>query len=63
MEKVNHELISLALIVVEVLDRRAKAGSHKPPWQDFQNGNGVNIGIDVERLIQKAQRILQMNVS
>ena len=59
MTTVNDELIGLALTVVEVLDKRAKAGHLNPSWQGFQNGNGVEVGSDIDRLICKARRILQ----
>ena len=59
MKTVNDELISLALTIVEVLDKRARAGGLNPSWQGFQNGNGVEVGQDIDRLICKAKRILQ----
>ncbi|GAB3805545.1 hypothetical protein GCM10028819_39000 [Spirosoma humi] len=62
MKSPNDELISLALTVVEVLDKRCKNGSHKPPWEGFHNENGVEVGSHIERLINKAKRILQAHV-
>ena len=62
MKKTNDELISLALQVVEILDKRCKAGCSKPDWTGYQNGNGVEVGRHIERLIRVAQRILQTHV-
>ena len=62
MKQPDEELIGLAIAIVEVLDKRCKAGCHKPPWTDFKNADGKDIGLDVERLIHKAKRILQTHL-
>lgn len=63
MNAPKDELISLALTVVEVLERRCKAGYQKSPWEGYLNGNGTEVGLDIERLINQAKRILQKHIS
>jgi hypothetical protein len=49
---------ALAHEVVRVLDRRCKAGVTSPSWVGFENGNGIEVGREIERLIRRAKRIL-----
>ena len=63
MKKPNDELISLALTVVQVLDKQCKADHSKPRWEGFQNAKGREVGLDIERLISQAKRILQTHNS
>lgn len=48
---------TLAKSVIEVLDIKARAGSTEPSWLGFQNGNGTEIGKEIEALIRKAKRL------
>ena len=52
--------VSLAEKVVEVLDKKCRNGctGEHYTWEGFQNGNGTECGVDIERLIKQAKRIL-----
>jgi predicted Zn-dependent protease len=53
--------VSLAKDIVNILEIKCLAGcseKHKT-WQGFQNGNGTDVGKDIERLIRKAKRIIK----
>lgn len=62
MKQPNDELIALALSVIEVLEKKCKQDCHKPPWEGFHDENGIEIGLSVEWLINKAKRILLEHV-
>ena len=57
----NDKLITLAGQIVEVLDKRCKAGCSNPDWTGYENGNGSEVGSEIERLIRRAKRILRIN--
>jgi hypothetical protein len=59
MTSTDPQLTRLAAEVVRVLDRRCKAGCTKPDWYGFENGNGSEVGSEIERLINRAKRILK----
>ena len=50
--------VRLAETVIKVMDKKGKAGCNEPTWIGFQNGNGTEIGIDIERMIKQAKRFL-----
>ena len=50
--------VRLAETVINVMDKKGKAGCKDPTWIGFQNGNGTEIGVDIERLIKQAKRFL-----
>lgn len=50
--------ITLAETIVKILDKKARAGCSNPSWEGYQNGNGTEVGKDIEKLIRKAKRIL-----
>jgi hypothetical protein len=49
----EEQLTSLAREVVRVLRKRFAVSD----WSGWENGNGVEVGSDVERLIRRAERI------
>ncbi|WP_461093329.1 hypothetical protein [Spirosoma gilvum] len=63
MKNPHDELLGLALAVVNILEKQAKAGQQKPPWEGYQNQNGQPVGLAIEHLINKAKRIIQTHVS
>lgn len=58
------ELIKLAQRVVDILDVKARKGctGENKAWYGFNNGNGTEIGFDIEALIRKAKRTLKKYV-
>lgn len=50
--------VRLAETVINVMDKKGEAGCNNPTWIGFQNGNGTEIGVDIERLIKQAKRFL-----
>jgi hypothetical protein len=55
------ELESLSNKVINILDVKAKSGLNKDhnKWDGFTNGNGTEVGKDIESLIKKAKRLLK----
>ncbi|MBP6479197.1 MAG: hypothetical protein KA290_15875 [Chitinophagaceae bacterium] len=51
--------VRLAEKVIEVLDKKCRNGctGEHYTWDGFQNGNGTECGIDIERLIKQAKRL------
>ena len=43
--------------IIKILDVKARAGCFvkNKAWSNFSNGNGTEIGVDIERLIKKAK--------
>jgi hypothetical protein len=54
-----YELISLASRVIAILDKKANVGCKEKGWEGFQNGNGTEVGKDIDRVIKSAHRILK----
>lgn len=52
------ELIKLAERVVDVLDKKASAGVYNKEWKGFTNGNGTEVGVDIDRLIKHCKKII-----
>ncbi len=53
------KLHSLSSGVIMVLKNKALRGCDEKSWIGFQNGNGTEVGKDVERLIKIAEKIQQ----
>jgi hypothetical protein len=50
--------VSLAELVVKILDEKSHRGCDNKVWFGFQNGNGEEVGKDIERIIIKAKKFL-----
>ena len=52
---------TLAKEIIRLLDVKARRGVRKPEetWIGFENGEGVEIGTDIERLIKKAKAVIK----
>jgi PIN domain nuclease of toxin-antitoxin system len=50
--------VSLAELVIKILDEKAHKGCDEKVWFGFQNGNGEEVGKDIERIIIKAKKFL-----
>lgn len=50
--------LRLAKRIVRVLETRALAGCKHPNWKGFENGNGSEVGGEIDALIKAAQRII-----
>ena len=55
----EQQLTALAAEVVRVLDQQCKAGCKERTWKGFENGHGIEVGTDIERLIYRAKRVLK----
>ena len=53
------EKCKLANKVVAILDIKANIGSETPYWRGFENGEGQEIGNEIDMLIKHAKRILK----
>ena len=51
------DLLSLCKSIIQTLDVKGRAGCINPSWEGFQNGNGTEVGKDIETLIRKAKRL------
>ena len=52
--------INLAQKIINILDIKARSGCYsKPAWEGFQNGNGTDVGNDIEKLIKQAKTELK----
>ncbi len=53
--------VRLAEKVIKVLDKKCRNGctGEHYTWEGFQNGNGTECGVDIERLIKQAKRLLK----
>lgn len=51
---------SLSKAIVDILDKKCKKGISKEnySWIGFQNANGTECGLDIERLISRAKKVL-----
>lgn len=61
--KTNYEMkteFNLAKNVIKILDKKGRAGCINKSWEGYCNGNGTEIGTDIERLIRQAKRILKI---
>ena len=53
-------LVKFCNRVIEVLDKKARNGCYgDPSWIGFQNGNGTEVGKDIEALIKRAKQIVK----
>ena len=50
------ELEKLAKMVVSILDLKAHNGCDCENWDGFQNGNGEEVGKDINKLIKFAKK-------
>lgn len=53
----------LANEIIRVLDVKARRGVRKPEetWTGFENGEGIEIGRDIERLIKRAKAVIKQS--
>ncbi len=49
-------LSGLSSTLIQVLKVKSLRGCEVKNWSGFQNGNGTDVGQDIERLIKKAER-------
>ena len=56
----GEQAIKLAKKVIEILDKKCREGCNEAnySWVGFENGNGVECGVDIERLIKQAKKVL-----
>lgn len=52
------EAISLAELVIKILDEKAREGCIDKTWLGFENGNGDDIGEDIEQIVIKAKKFI-----
>ena len=50
--------VSLAEFVIKILDEKAHRGCYNKVWFGFQNGNGEEVGKDIEQIIIKAKKFI-----
>ena len=51
----KEEGIKLAKLVVSILDKKAHKGCAVKSWVGFENGNGEEIGTDIDRIVNEAK--------
>jgi len=57
----KEEGIKLAKLVVRILDKKAHKGCAVKSWVGFENGNGEEIGTDIDRIVNEAKKILNQS--
>lgn len=55
---INYQCLELAKDIIKILDQKARKGCTNPSWIGYENGNGEEFGSDVEKLIDKAKKVL-----
>ena len=55
--------VNLANLVVKILDKKAHRGCDNKVWFGFQNGNGEEVGKDIERIVIMAKKFLSKKKS
>lgn len=55
----KNEAIQLSKLIIEILDKKAHRGTDDNSWLGFTNGNGIEIGVDIEKIIRKAKKIIK----
>ena len=53
--------IRLAKLVISILDKKAHKGCVDKSWAGFQNGNGEEIGTDIDRIVNEAKKLINQN--
>jgi hypothetical protein len=53
--------IRLAKLVISILDKKAHKGCTDKSWPGFQNGNGEEIGVDIDRIVDEAKKLLNQS--
>ena len=61
MKTDSEKLVKLAKSIVRVLEKRCLAGClpQYKNWDGFQNGNGEDVGGEIEALILRAKKIIE----
>lgn len=52
-------VLNLPKNIIEILDIKANHGCKYKGWKGVCNGNGTDIGEDMDRLVRKAHRLLE----
>ena len=53
------EYIKFVESVLKTLDVKARKGCDEKSWVGFQNGDGEEVGKDIERIISQAKKLLK----
>ena len=55
----------LAKEIIRLLDVKARQGVRQPEqtWVGYENGEGVEIGTEIERLIKKAKAVIKASAN
>ena len=61
MSKTNREdeMIEMLEKVVKILDVNCHKGCDHKSWNDFQNGDGDDVGVEIQIFIDRAKTLLQ----
>jgi hypothetical protein len=53
------EMLEKLSEIVNILDIKCTDGCVNKTWIDFQNGNGEDIGIEIDRFIKESKQLLK----
>ena len=64
--KANALLISKApkmlekiIEIIYILDVKCTEGCTEKTWKDFQNGNGEDVGLEIDKFIKEAKKLIK----
>ena len=60
LEKSNYtEMLEMLIKCIYILDVKCTDGCVNKTWIDFQNGNGEDIGIEIDRFIKESKQLIK----
>ena len=54
-----HEMLEKLKECIDILDVKCTDGCINKTWIDFQNGNGEDIGIEIDRFIKESKQLIK----
>lgn len=63
LEAEKKELLEMLERSIEILDVKCHKGCDNKTWKYFQNGDGEDVGIEIQNFIDKAKSLIQKHKS
>ena len=52
------EMLEKLVEIVNILDVKCADGCENKTWKDFQNGNGEDVGLEIDKFIKEAKQLI-----
>jgi hypothetical protein len=59
LKKQNDEMRELLEDGIELLNVKCHKGCEIKNWNDFENGNGQSVGMDIEKFIKRSKKLIE----